>query len=647
MTLRFFIFVLFLAAPLSAEAQRTFSEDDTLFFAFDEQVTVTATRVPTRLAEAPAPIAVFVARDIARLPVRNVSELVALSPGAVLRDYGGTGTLQLASLRGMGAEYTLVLLNGLRLNHAQNASVDLGQLSLRQVERVEIARGGFTALYGSSALGGVVNIVTAQRDVRPALQLGFGAFGWKQGQLSLGSSGRQGRLFADFQYEEADNDFSFTPSRGGDAITRQNADMIRRSLTAGGTLLMDEASLTLFADLHSHRAGTPGAVFSQTQGTARQNDDGALLSAQLDWQLSGHQRLRLSSGVQMARQEYLDPGLLFDGQELHSIYDTRRLSLSALLDHAFAGGHRISVGVESAQDVLESDEVRASPHRLQGAAFAAGDIVFSLGSVPLHLYPSLRWDGLRDDIDDRAFSVLTPSVGLQARLLPWLSARARWARSFSAPTFNQLYWREGGNPDLRPEYSTALEGGLTYSGSGLLRAVEVTAFSHDITDKIVWAPGSGIYWAPNNIQQVRSRGLETSVDLRFFRDKLALQLNAQWNSARKLNASFIGDATADKQLIYVPELSGSALLGVSIHPQLSASATLRVLGTRYYTETNDASLPAHAVLDAAVSGRVPLDGLDVEAKLEVRNLLDTAYDVVAFYPMPGRHARFHITTTIP
>ncbi|PLX31473.1 MAG: hypothetical protein C0600_05635, partial [Ignavibacteria bacterium] len=202
MTLRFFIVLLFLSAPLSAEAQRVLSEDDsllfaaaeqvvgtagsasvhsaaddTLFFAFEDQVTVTATRVPTRLADAPAPIAVFVARDIARLPVRNVSELVALSPGAVLRDYGGTGTLQLASLRGMGAEYTLVLLNGLRLNHAQNASVDLGQLSLRQVERVEIARGGFTALYGSSALGGVVNIVTARHDVRPSLQLGYGAFG--------------------------------------------------------------------------------------------------------------------------------------------------------------------------------------------------------------------------------------------------------------------------------------------------------------------------------------------------------------------------------------------------------------------------------------------------------------------------------------
>jgi outer membrane cobalamin receptor len=232
MILRFFVFILtLLLLAVSAGAQKRHVADDTLFFALKEQVTVTATRIPTALRDAPAATDIYTAQAINVLPVRTISDLLSLSAGSSVLDYGGIGSLKLASLRGLGGEYTLVLVNGMRINSAQNALVDVGQLTLQSTDRVEIVRGGLASLYGSNALGGVINIVTARDRAPLSASVGYGSLGWKHGSISTGEAGRSGRLFADVRYEESTNDFSFTPSWGGEDLYRQNAMMYRRSIS--------------------------------------------------------------------------------------------------------------------------------------------------------------------------------------------------------------------------------------------------------------------------------------------------------------------------------------------------------------------------------------------------------------------------------
>jgi outer membrane receptor protein involved in Fe transport len=335
------------------------------------------------------------------------------------------------------------------------------------------------------------------------------------------------------------------------------------------------------------------------------------------------------------------------GAPLDSRYDNQQVSTSLAWEQSFMETHRLVAGVEASFDQLESAEIRALPRRRGLALFSAGELRFDVAEHALRLFPSLRYEGIRDANGGREYNEVTPSLGLHFSLLPdILALRARWSRGFSAPTFNQLYWREGGNPALRPEYSTAWEVGLALTSSTLFASAELTFFHHDITDKIVWTPGEGLYWRPNNIQHVLSTGLEAAAMLQLFRDRLRLRVSAQWMDTRKANASFAGDATEGKQLIYVPEWSGAAVLGASLTRDLSVSATLRVLGERYYTEVNDASLPAHAVADCAVTVGGELLGFRGDLRLELRNAFDASYEVVAFYPMPGRHFRATFTTTI-
>ncbi|MFA6234266.1 MAG: TonB-dependent receptor [Bacteroidota bacterium] len=662
MILRFFISiftVVFFAIP--ARGQMRLADDDTLFFALNELVTVTATRIPTALRDAPAATDIFTAQTIAALPAHTLSDLLSLSAGTTVLDYGGRGSLKLASLRGLGGEYTLVLLNGMRLNGAQNALVDVGQLTLQSTDRIEIVRGGLASLYGSNALGGVINIVTAHDRAPLSASLGIGAFGWKQASLSAGGAGSAGRLFVDVRYEESANDFPFVPSWGGEEIHRQNAAMYRRSITTGGTLFLKDATLTLYADVLHLDVGAPGAVFSPSQGRARQEDLQGTLSLQLDMQLSERSQLNASLGTRAGRQEYRDPNYLINNAPLKSRYDNSQLFASALFDREFTSENRLLVGIESSFDQLESDDIISFPRRLQTALFTSADLRMHVAGLPLRVYPSLRYDFILDAFRTNAVNegnaasegnaaaeqlhAVMPSLGVHAAIMPGLLAlRGRAARAFSMPTFNQLYWREGGNPSLKPEYSTAFDAGIIHTAGGGFSTAELTWFYHDIVDKIVWAPASGIYWTPRNVQHVISTGLEGQWQLQW--ERVSLRLNARWMSARKVNASFPGDATEGKQLIYVPEWSGSFTLLTAPLAWLTVTATERLLGPRFYTETNTSELPAHAITDAAVQASVSLAGIGTTWKLELLNVFDSSYEVVAFFPMPGRSFRFTLSTTV-
>jgi outer membrane receptor protein involved in Fe transport len=117
--------------------------------------------------------------------------------------------------------------------------------------------------------------------------------------------------------------------------------------------------------------------------------------------------------------------------------------------------------------------------------------------------------------------------------------------------------------------------------------------------------------------------------------------------SRQVNADFPGDAKQGKQLLYVPELSGS----IRAYYQPVAGTTVSLGGTaigmRYYTSINDKFLNPYITVDAAVTQTVRFESIDFSLKAEVLNAFDASYEVTAFYPMPGRAFRISLTTQIP
>ena len=124
-----------------------------------DSILITATRGPSLVAEIPSSVDIVNNKRITSRIPQNIAEVLQDVPGLFIKDYGGVSGLKTISLRGASTEQVLILMDGQRLNNAQNGQVDLGLISVQGVERIEVVRGANSALYGADAVGGVVNIL--------------------------------------------------------------------------------------------------------------------------------------------------------------------------------------------------------------------------------------------------------------------------------------------------------------------------------------------------------------------------------------------------------------------------------------------------------------------------------------------------------
>ena len=152
------------------------------------QVVVTATRTEVEISDSPQSISVITKEEIMNTPDRTIPEVIQRAAGVQINQNGPMGSLPLAQIRGSEAGQVLIMIDGRRINDAQNGQFDLSNLPLSkdEIERIEVLRGGASALYGSDAMGGVINIITKSPTKEPYTRVSssFGRFGTQEYSLS-------------------------------------------------------------------------------------------------------------------------------------------------------------------------------------------------------------------------------------------------------------------------------------------------------------------------------------------------------------------------------------------------------------------------------------------------------------------------------
>jgi vitamin B12 transporter len=276
--------------------------------------------------------------------------------------------------------------------------------------------------------------------------------------------------------------------------------------------------------------------------------------------------------------------------------------------------------------------------RTQAGLFISTDHVVELPSslfYQINVYPSLRYDHFSDFT-----GTVNPKLGVNLGL--WKSAglrlKASYGKGFRAPTFDDLYWKSGGNPALRPERSLSFDAGVALSPV-LFGSLDLEANYFDIrtNDRIVWSPDQGGLWSPKNLQDVRSDGIELVAAWRLFDDRLALRGSYSNYDTRKISSASAGDQTVDKQLPYIPnEIAGLSCTATVDRVRLSVHHAFT--GFRFVTETNDPRfvLASYGKTDANVSLRLAEEPLKADLRIEVTNLFDSKYEFFPNYPMPLR-----------
>lgn len=656
-----FFFIIFITALFYPAREITAQGQDSVV---TDEIVVESNRLKMKNSDAPNKIQVLDEKILNSLNGNRLPDALLLSDAVYIKDYGFNSGTKTISLNATQSEHTLILLNGIRLNSRQNAQVDLSLYNLDNIERIEVSKGGSSALYGSEAIGGVINIITKSSfSLKPfgfSLKGGIGSYGERNIFGRFSQSFDMGFLnninySLSFSDERAKNNFRYYFKNGAnkELKERENSDFNTQLFNFDLSFNdEDKSSYKLFANYSHFERGVPGVDLGYSTGTARQIDYNFISSFSYDHKIEGNLYMKSAISYTNALEKYFDPSTYILPVPINSFYRLSSFAVSNVLNYLPNDIFSLEGGTELSFNSIESNETEEGD-LTQGAVFVVSKLQAKLrkGSV-LTFYPSVRYDYF-SNISEK--NVITGKLGLNYK--PFgkteLNIKSSVGSNFSAPTFNELYWKDLGNKDLRPEKSISFDAGLYYKFTAFgSHELEFSYFNINTKDRIVWTPESAAIWQPVNVGKVKSEGVDISLRSQFLLGKklsASTSVNYTFGNAIKKNEDFPGDPTYGKQLIYLPKEMFKASIMMNY---LTTSKILKYVSfglfynysTRRYTNfENTQFVPRYDVIDGNIALGFTKGAFEIVAKFIAGNIFNENYSVLPGYPMPLRNYKFELS----
>ncbi len=577
-------------------------------------ITVTASRIPVSVVRAPIRTQVLDRSAILESGLLTVADLLRQRSALYVRHYvGGVSTL---SQRGGTASQTLVLLDGYRIASPQFGQLDLSLLPTMLLNAVEVTSGAGGVLYGTDAVGGVVNLQTASSENLIAVHAETGAWGkrygavhgtMRRGRLAGTVSGEIDRYRGDYPYL---NCALFPPQES----PREGGDQQKRSIFGSMTWTRPNDEWRVSAWYSDAERGLP-SINSRLSTGERQWDEHLRVWAHVrrKWAWGS---LKAGSLTQTGVLRYVNPRTHLDNTGR-----TRMSSIQASIELAPIRSWKLGGGVEAGFGQADHPSLKQGNMERHYAAYAHA--IRSWG--PISVYPALRLDHYARP---SRITPVIPSLGVNVRLMRNLRLKGSAASAFRMPTFNDRFWLPGGNPDLKPERGETYDAGLIWLYGGL--QIEMTAFMTRMRDQIVWQPVPAGYWAPLNVSRTTNYGLETSID---FQRALTTRMKAR--------AGFVWTRVAQKSDSFLRLIPRNAIKGHT-HLRwrfLAASIAASYTGALAITSVTK-SKPFFLV-----HGQLKIHTGPVSLGVHGENLLNARYEYLPANPMPPRQAQLVLTLT--
>jgi vitamin B12 transporter len=479
-----------------------------------ENIIITANRTQQEQFLTLSATQVITKEDIVAFQPQNVTDLLEKVAGISVVNQGGAGQASSVSMRGTSSGHTLVLVDGVRIGSATLGSTSFGGISVALIERIEVVKGPRAALWGSDAIGGVIQIFTKKQQLgEGVISAGLGSNGLWKTDASIGLGNEQHSLTLSASAEESDG-FSATKI-DGDAYDTDEDGYSRFSLAAiGESKINDEFSLHL-----ASRWEQGGAEYDQSIQYYNPDNGSANESEYENYYLrvaGQYQSGALFTELSLSTSQ--DQGETFGNDVKKSDSDeikTQRDQFSALGQYSFSDATSITAGVDFYTEEVSTDTDKdAWTPGFQKWAVEERD-VNAVFIQARHQLDAFLFEGAvrRDDIEDVDVEVTyNASVGYQIND-SWLVSLNR-STGFKAPSFNDLYWPGSGNPDVKPESITSNEILIRnqFSSDGIDGSVEMSFFESDIENLIAWSPNASGAWQPSNINQADIQGLELTLN---------------------------------------------------------------------------------------------------------------------------------------
>ena len=623
-----------------------FSLTEEIYTASDA-IVITATRSPAISNELSHAMDVVSAERIHNTSPLNASEALQNIQGTFVKDYGGLNAIKTISLRGSSAEQVLVLLNGQRINNPQNGQVDLSTIPLDGIERVEILRGGSSAIYGADAVGGVVNLISGKKETENgfggSLKLLNGSF--NTGSLDAILNLDQNWLSASIGYTrvKSDGDYKYIDP-GGNEQLRLNNDITSDNFFSDLSFRLGNSpfrtNLQLNYRYYTSERGSPGPLDFASPMARQWNTNQQLQAAAGGKVFSLLNEYQITAFINRDKYRYEDSDTLF---ATNTIHNSGLNGFETQFKTVFTSSNELTYGLGFREEWMESNQFTQQHLRNTYYLFIQDEasIKTDLFSVPavFNVIPAFRYDhysGFGSQLSPKIGSVLTVGSTFQTALkfnLGW---------SFRAPTFNELYWPSSawstGNKDLKAEKGFDWDIGFNLRNQYLLNfALDIVYFNMRVEDLIQWQSIDFIYM-PVNIAKSNNRGIEIKSSIKPVQDVVTLLFNYTYLDAR--DKSDIGD-TKDKYLVYRPRNSFN--LAINFHRDFfTIGYDYRYVGKRFTDTINEEYLDPYRVSDITLSLSRKFNSWQPILSLQVKNVFDQSYEVIKYQPMPGRELRVNL-----
>ncbi|WP_067708611.1 catecholate siderophore receptor CirA [Erwinia sp. ErVv1] len=603
----------------------------------EETMVVTASSVEVNLKDAPASISVITAEDLQRRPVQNLSDVLRDVPGIQLNNEGDNR--KGVSLRGLDSSYTLILIDGKRVN-SRNAvfrhnDFDLNWIPADAIERIEVVRGPMSSLYGSDALGGVVNIIT--RKVGRAWHGTLSADATVQEHRDRGDS-ENGNFFTSGPIVE-----DLLGAKIYGSLGRRGKDSQQMSSTsATGFSPRIEGYTTRDANVEFTLTPTEDQELTLGYGVNRQDRD----SDSLDKNRLERQNYSLGHN---GRWGGVNTELRFYGDRIDNYTGSDNIvaqnnALEGKLVMPLADiSQLLTFGGEMRHDTL------TDPVNLTGSGRTSASQFALFVEDEWRIFDALALTtGVRMDDHQTYGDHWSPRAYLVYNASDTLTVKGGWANAFKAPSLLQLSpdWQANscrgscsivGSKDLKPETSESVELGLYYAGEdGLLDGVtgSITAFQNNISDMISVARTASKELAPGysnfvgfdkdgkpifryyNVNKARITGVESEVSVPFT-DAWKLTLNYTYSDGRDLSDG------GNKPLKELPLHTANGTLDWSPLPDWAFWLQANYSGQRRTLKNNGVTPGGYMLWNTGGSWRVTKA---VKLKAGVMNLGDKALE---------------------
>lgn len=457
-----------------------------------DQIIVTATRTARTADETLASVTVITREEIDRRQATSVQEVLRGVPGLGVANSGGLGKATSVFLRGTNSDHVLVLVDGIRIGSATLGTAAFQDIPIDQIERIEVVRGPRSSLYGSEAIGGMIQIFTRKGGgaFKPSFSAGGGSH--TTYKLSGGVSGGDERGWYNVSASHLDtrgfnacNGLPFPPG-GGCFTSEPDDDGYRNSAGSARAGYRFENGVELEGHLlHAEGKNEFDGSFVNQSDFVQQAVSGKLrFSPVANWDVT------LLGGRSLDESENF-----LNGASM-SVFDTERVSASLQNDITLVVNHLLTVGFDYYNDLVDSSEAFAVTSRDDKAGFAQYQGAFDGHDVVL---------GIRRDDNEQFGGRTTGNVAWGYTFGPGLRLTAAWGTAFKAPTFNQLFFPGFGNPNLKPEDSESWEVGA--SGRIAKLRWSLNSYYTQIDDLIAF---DATTFASANIAEAQILGLEAS-----------------------------------------------------------------------------------------------------------------------------------------